>query len=328
MSHDERGHQHPSGDPRPGAAARRAVSGTFGRDLIGPGPGWPFGRKAKQRRARRDEIEATAARRRTDLQASLFGRADGVSDVPRRSRPTSTTPRQRALALSGIAGVVAVVLGVSWFATSGNDTPAAAPEPLPPAPVPSSSTVAPSSTASQAPSATGGLEPVEPIPPDGVAPIVPPPPRPLDPNAVSTVPAPQAPPTAGELASPEQAAVAWMARWCAFDHRQPYGTSQLRAKPVMTELGWSAFDPAGSDRGRASWEKTVAAGENGACSTPKAVISPEAPRSESTAIVIVSAERVVSGRDADPYVESLSETRIVQRDEAGQWRVDAATRGG
>jgi len=137
-----------------------------------------------------------------------------------------------------------------------------------------------------------------------------------------------------ELSTPEGAMRAWLARWCPFDYTDPVGTAERRTQPAMTEAGWATLNPDNdtptADQARASLEKTVAARESGRCAEPVAAISPEAPRSNSSAIVIGTVTRVITS-DAGgqaPYVEQLTEVRILRRGSDGLWRVDLATTGG
>lgn len=121
---------------------------------------------------------------------------------------------------------------------------------------------------------------------------------------------------------------AWMARWCPFSYTDQLGAAEGRARAVMTADGWAQFDPVARDRARDSWAKTVAAKEAGRCSAPAVTISPEAPRSGNSAIVIGVADRVISGARTAPYVEHVGGTRVVLRGSDGRWRVDTATQGG
>lgn len=314
-------------DLSPAQAARQTGDALFGRDLIEPGRwGWPFGQAAHQRREQRAAVRERTRARRQALAQQWKGSSPGP--VPGRWRPVA---RSRNLAvIATLVTVVAAVMGLGWWITSGQSRPVPAAQDGAAAPVPSAS-VAPSASSPppSQPNVGGGLSQRDPIPSGGVAPIVPPAPKPgPDPRSVTTVPVPSGPPTRAELSTPESAARAWMARWCPFDYREPYGTSQRRARPAMTELGWSSFNPADSDRGRMSWDKTVAAKETARCSAPSAQIVPEAPRSSDTAMVQVTARRVVTGPGAAPYVETLTQTRIAKRGPGGLWRVGMSTRGG
>ncbi|GLZ28143.1 hypothetical protein Lesp02_03330 [Lentzea sp. NBRC 105346] len=135
-------------------------------------------------------------------------------------------------------------------------------------------------------------------------------------------------PSPEELSTPESAARAWLARWCAFDHTEPFAAAEQRARPAMTDLGWRNFDPAGDERARHSWERTVAAKESGRCSAPQAQVPSGAPASDNRRIVLVWADRVVTGTAGSPYVERIMQTRHVHRGADGRWRVDIATVGG
>lgn len=309
--------------PDPREAAREVGSAWFGRDLIEPGPGWPVGRKARQRRERRQQARQNAKQRRNALRQGLDPERE-PAPLPHRWSPVERGANAKAIA--SLTGVVAVVLGAAWWFTSDTPPQHPAAPPIAPAPSPPSPPPAPPAPADGQGTA---LPPLDPIPPGGVAPIVPPAATPpADPAAVPLAPTPTGPPSAGELSTPESAATAWFARWCGFDARQPYGTSEQAARPAMTPMGWDALDPAGDERAQRSWDETVAAGEVGRCSTATAQTSPEAPRSPDSAIVAISGQRVVTAENAPPYVEPVSDTRIVKRSDDGSWRVDMATQGG
>jgi hypothetical protein len=135
---------------------------------------------------------------------------------------------------------------------------------------------------------------------------------------------------------------AWLSRWCPFDYTDPFGTAERRAQPAMTDAGWATLNPdndtPAADRLRASWEQTVAARESGRCAHPDAATSPQAPHSDTSAIVIGTVTRVITTDSAGDtaggsdgpgaYVEQVSEVRIVRRGPDGLWRVDLATSGG
>jgi hypothetical protein len=121
---------------------------------------------------------------------------------------------------------------------------------------------------------------------------------------------------------------AWLARWCPFTYTDPFATSENRARPAMTGPGWASFDPRRHDGARESWRRTTAARESGRCGRPDSHVSPEAPRSAATAIVIGTISRVVTAPGQPPYVEQISELRIVRHSADGGWRVDRHTEGG
>jgi hypothetical protein len=135
-------------------------------------------------------------------------------------------------------------------------------------------------------------------------------------------------PTPTELATPEGALRAWLARLCPCDYRQPFGTAERRARLAMTDTGWTILDPAENPGARASWDQTVAARESGRCAQPTALVSPEAPRTPSTAIVIGAVTRVVTPDGGQPYAEQLFEVWIVRQSPDGLWRVHLPTEGG
>lgn len=159
----------------------------------------------------------------------------------------------------------------------------------------------------------------------------------MDAGSLRVVDPPVGEPTPVELGTPEGAMRAWLARLCPFDHVDPFGAAEQRARAAMTDAGWATLNPVdgdagGDERARLSWEKTVAAGESGRCAEPTAQISLEAPRTATSAIVIGAVTRVVTSPDSDPdqapYVEQLSQVRLVRRGADGLWRVDLPAEGG
>ena len=312
---DRSSSQQESREFSPGEALRVAGQALFSRDLIQPGPGWPVGKRARQRQQQRREAADRARQRRQQLQHGIGEQQSPISmSTPWQQVP----PARNARVIAALAGLVAAVAAATWWFTSDDEPPRA------PAP-----TGRPAAPHRPAPPAGTLLLPQPAIPPGGVAPVVPhPPTRTPNPAAVSVVPAPTGPPSVAELATPTLAAKAWMARWCPFDYREPYGASQQRARPAMTSTGWDGFDPNLNDQARRSWQTTVEARESAQCSTPQAQISPEAPSSDTSMVVLVHANRVVTGPTAPPYVEPVTSTRRVTHSPDGQWRVDTETQGG
>ena len=146
-------------------------------------------------------------------------------------------------------------------------------------------------------------------------------------GSVLVAPAPSGPVTAAQLGSPEAAASTWLSRWCAFDWRTPLGTRENLAHPVMTERGWLNFDPLTSPASAKAWAAIVAGRQSAVCSAPVALVSPEAPRSQTGAYVIVTANRVVTPEGGTPVVEQVRQTRQVLFRE-GRWLVDIAADAG
>ncbi len=144
--------------------------------------------------------------------------------------------------------------------------------------------------------------------------------------SVLVAPAPSGPVTAGQLGSPQAAASTWLSRWCGYDYRDRLGTRENRAHPVMTERAWLNFDPLTTPASAKAWAAIVAGRRSAGCSAPVAVISPEAPRSQTGAYVIVTANRVVTLEGGAPVVEQVRETRQVLFRE-GRWLVDIAANG-
>ncbi len=144
--------------------------------------------------------------------------------------------------------------------------------------------------------------------------------------SVLVAPVPTGPVTAAELGSPQAAASAWLSRWCGYDYRDRLGVRENRAHPAMTERAWLNFDPLTAPASAKAWTAIVAGRQSAGCSAPVAVISPEAPRSQAAAYVIVTADRVVTPEGGTPVVERVRETRRVLWRE-GRWLVDIAANG-
>jgi hypothetical protein len=303
--------------------ARRAL---LGRDLIGPGPGlWPWGRRARARRARRREIDEHAQQRRRELRET-FEQLQRPAVLSTRWRPVDRASNVRII--TALTVVVTAIVAVAWW-TSTRHRPATAAAsastlPISPSAPPTSTS---GSIASQAAGATS-LPALPPIPASGVTAISPPSRAAVDPASVTTAALPAGPPSAAELSTAEGAARAWVSHWCAFSFTEPLGAAERRAQPAMTDQAWPQFDPTGNERARASWQRTVVARESGQCAAPQALISPEAPRSDRSAVVIVTVDRLITSGSGTRYVEQLREARIVLRGDDGLWRVDTATVGG
>jgi hypothetical protein len=305
--------------------ARAAREAFLGADLIRSGPTlWPFGQRARTRRERNQQVIEQARLRRAQFRQA-FDAPPAAAPRPARRRPIGR--RTNRIVIAGLAGLaLAVAAAAVWLGR---------PEPRPVTqPAPASSTTSPlalSSTTATTPGSTSGSAAVPaqpPIPSGGVAPITPRPHPTVNPSTVVVVDPPVGDPTPNELATPESAVRAWLARKCPFDYRQPVGTAERQARPAMTDAGWNTVDPSDDARVRASWDRTVAARESGRCAAPTALVSPEAPRSPTTAIVIGAATRLVTPEGGQPYVEHLTEVRLVRRGTDGLWRVDLPTEGG
>lgn len=337
---------------------RAVLDAYLSTDLLHPGPSLlPFGRRARDRRARNQAVADEARRRRAQLRltaANLVenrrgpaGRRGRESAAGSPTLPRTVDRRSRRRVALGLTAVVAAVALAALLWSS--------PEPVNPSTAvsqpPQSSGTGTFST-STAITTTGGadagsLPARPPIPPGGVTPVTPGPDTTVDPNSVQVVPAPTGAPTRTELSTPEAAMRAWLARLCPFTHTDPFGTAEQRARPAMTDNGWSTLNPLNGDnnkdgngdaadqRARASWDKTVTARESGRCAEPVAQISAEAPRTPTSVIVIGGATRVITSTGntggtagASPYVEQLSAVRVVRRGTDGLWRVDLPTEGG
>jgi len=308
---------------------RRTGAALAGAALLAPGPGLPYGRRARERKARRAAAAEETRRRRAALRREFDAgpQATWTSD---RRRWRAVDRRTNQAVITGMVAVVVIVFAVALYLRH-RSTPPVAPTGVAGA---ATTSTTPSTTAlqpvtSRPASAAPGLSPLDPIPDGGVAPQTPATPaRPRDPAAVPLADPPPGPPGPGELASPEAAMTAWLARWCTFTSAEAFGAAEGRAHPAMTAAGWAEFDPRSHPKTRASWDKTVAAAESGRCSTPVSLVSPEAPREPDRAIVAVSADRVITPAGAASYVETVADTRVVLRGGDGLWRVDVASAGG
>lgn len=334
--------------PPPGTATRRTppdhsdrglpLVGLFSRDLIGPGPGvWPWGRKARQRRARREEITLLVRRRHRRLRDRFDDQQHNHGRLPLQWRSQPRKP-VRWVAIGMLATVALVAVYALWMADRPSSSgPVGI---LAEAGVPSIEvTPGPSSpgTTSAHPGTRPGSSPSrelrsppEMLPSTGVAAVTPRAPAAADrPDDVVLADRPTGPATTHELATAERAVAAWMARWCPFDSRDSFGESERRARSAMTDTAWSAWNPEINERARRSWNTTVQARETARCAAPTAAVSPEAPRTAHSVIVLASTKRVISAEGAaGKYVETLTATRVVIRGADGLWRVDAATEGG
>jgi hypothetical protein len=311
----------PAGVPTTDEAVR-LVGRAFGE--LAPLPRlWPLGKAARARRSERAEIRERTRAARRDLSRAWNAAAPPGVDFTRAWRPVG--PRRNVVVIAGLALVVfAIVVVGAWM--SSHAAPAL------PTPAASAGTTvqssAPSTTGSSSPTSATRVSALPPIPSSGVAPIIPPTGTGVDPRTVAVVDPPAGPPTNTELASPEVAAAAWLARWCPFAWTEEFGAAEARARAAMTANGWGTFDPAGNTAARASWAKTVAAHETGRCSAATAVVNADAPRTDTAAVVIVSATRVVTGSDESPYTEQVTAQRVVLRGTDGAWHVDLPSAGG
>ncbi|MGH3709224.1 MAG: hypothetical protein ACRDRQ_14220 [Pseudonocardiaceae bacterium] len=312
-------------DASVGEVARAARAAFVGRDLIRARPGlWPFGPRARARQERNREVAEEARRRRGQFRAAFESGAAPVTGRPVRWRPVER--RANAVVIASLAGVVLGVFVLSvWF--SGR-APAQQPAPAAAGIAVTSRSSAPPGVAEPVPGAGVSLPGLPPIPPGGVAPIRPPVSTTVNPALVRLAAPPVGEVTAAELGSPEGAVAAWLARWCPYSHTEPFGAAERRARSAMTAAGWAVFDPAGNDRAQRSWQTIVAEAQTARCAVPTALVSPEAPRSQASAIVIGQVQRVITAGDGARWVDTLTGTRIVLRGADGLWRVDTATTGG
>lgn len=320
----------PNSDASVGNTARLAASALFGRDLIAPGPTlWPLGQRARDRRAHAHSVIEEGRRRRAALRHRLDPRTRPGSAFGATWRPV---PRRANAAV--IASLVVTVLAV--FVLAGWPTSSTAPRPA--SPPPPSGVVEPALlpaldppvTTLPAPSSAAPLPftAQAPIPPQGVPALPPRKDDAQDPTRIAVVDPPGGEPSPAELSSPQSAAQAWLARLCPNSYTDDFGAAEQRARPAMTLAGWAQLDPARNERARTSWNQALQAKETSRCSAPTAVVSPEAPRSPTSAIVILQIDRVVTSGTGARWVEPLRHTRVVLRGDDGLWRVDTATEGG
>ncbi|WP_447002372.1 hypothetical protein ACRAKI_21860 [Saccharothrix isguenensis] len=303
----------------------------WGRDLLGPRPGWwPWGPKARARAHRRRELRELGAQRRANLhhQFTQDHDQDG-GDVRTPWRPVPI--RRNIAAITGVITVIAAVAGLAWSADEPGSAGSAPGQPGEPSSTPAeaASATSPQTTVQPSDVTSSSLPEQPPIPPSGVAPTIAQPRTATDPSTIVVVAAPQGSPTRQELAGPESAARAWLARWCPFTTTgEQLGDAESRARPAMTAEAWSLFDPADDDRAVRSWEQATAAGESATCSAPVAQIVPSAPRAPERVVVRVTADRVVTTAAGTRYVEPVASTRVMLRQGDGTWRVDLAAVGG
>ncbi|TDQ00602.1 hypothetical protein EV186_102463 [Labedaea rhizosphaerae] len=261
---------------------------------------------------------------------------DALSAGPLPQRWAAPKPRANAIAIATLTGLVAVVaaLAVVFSSHTAPNLPAVTtskalgPETMASRPTPTSTADQTHTSAITTGTDAPGTRLRTLVPDHGVRPITPKPPAKADPRSVRLAPAPTRPPTAADLATPESAARAWMARSCPFDYRRPPDAAWRAAAPALTDQERLRSDPARDPRYARSWQQIVSAQENGRCSSPTAMVSPEAPRTSDRAVVIVSASRVVTSPVHPPYVEDQFAVRIVIRGQDQLWRVDAETTGG
>lgn len=118
----------------------------------------------------------------------------------------------------------------------------------------------------------------------------------------------------------------WLSRWCGFDYRMPLGARELVVRAEMTERAWLSFDPLSDPARAGAWAQVVADREVGVCTVPRALVSPEAPRSPTGAYVVVAATQTITapGRPARTVV--VRQTRQVLL-RGGVWLVDIAANG-
>jgi hypothetical protein len=307
--------------------AHAARTAFLSRDLVAAGPGlWPFGTAARARRDRNRHIAEEARRRRAQFREAFESGSQPPTRLPTQWRPVARRSNLTAIAFLG--ALVAMVFAVALYVSDQPVEPVDQPAQPAGAPPLSLSTEA-SSAVTPATSVHGpAVSARPPIPSGGVAPITPLPATPTDPGAVQLVDPPAGPPSSTELATPDGAMRAWLARLCPFRYSDPFGAAEDRARPAMTDTGWASVNPRRNDRARDSWQETVTAQEAARCTAPLAAISPEAPRSDASAIVLGLITRVVTAAGRSPYLEQISRVHVVQRGPDGWWRVDRESDGG
>ena len=312
-----------------GDALRATGSALFGRDLLAPRPSLvPWGRRARESRHRRREILNRARERRTQVWREFTTPPDPPrAEEPRSWRPVP--PRRHAAVAVGLIMIVGAVFVLAMRYGDRPPTASRSPVDTTVATGPTMTLASPPPTVSTPPAASRvSSAPLLPIPSGGVSPLTPPASTALDPASIVLVAPPAGDATASELGTPDGAVRAWLARTCPFDWHDPLGAAEARGRSALTQAGWRQVDPTGNPAARTSWAETVAARETGRCAAPVAMVDPEAPRTDTAAIVIGSIARVVTGPGAPPYVDTVDWTGWVRLGPDGLWRVDLASPGG
>jgi|GEM_PF-6179637 len=194
-----------SPDPLDDRIATAAKALFFARDLVRPGPGvLPFGARARARRERRREVDATAAARRAELNRLLSARRDSRGAG---TRVSVSRGRPRVVATLLVAVVIATTVAGWWMMET---------------PVPAATTVSTDTRAAATDLPSYIAEPTS------------------WPDAAAT--APQVTPAAAlDLTSPEAAAASWLAAWCPIHpHRNPAAVAEA-IRAAMTDAGWAQF---------------------------------------------------------------------------------------
>lgn len=195
-----------SPNPLDDQIAAAAKSLFFARDLVRPGPGvLPFGARARARRERRQQVDAIAADRRSELTKLLSARRDsrGVT-----TRVSVNRGRPRVVATLLAAVVIAMAVAGWWMTET---------------PVPAATTVDSTDTSVAATDLPSYIA-------DATGLVA----------ASPTAPRIE-PPASPDLASPEAAAASWLAAWCPIDpNRNPDAVAEA-IRAAMTAAGWAQF---------------------------------------------------------------------------------------
>lgn len=278
---------------------------------------------------------------------------------------TGMAAQERAAGVLVVAGVIAVVVIViagglvikrlvshhdsapaAAQATSSTSTqPAAAVSPVAtapapvaaafPSPTPSASTDSSRPGPAGPPGRAGGSALLgsgwQPIPPGGVAAVQPSTGGGLriDPAQVRPVPAPSTAPSAKELSSPTGAVLAWLARTCPADWRQPYGAAAALARTGMTAAAWTADTVALDAENRTWWNTEVVPDKQvRVCGELTATLSDGHQASPTFARVVFTADKVMTAPGRAVQAWRVAGVRQVLRQPDGRWLVDTAAVGG
>ncbi len=193
-------------DPLDERIATAAKGLFFARDLVRPGPGvLPFGARARDRRERRRQVDATAAARRSELNKLLSERRDSRGAPSRVSRKQG---RPQLVATLLVAVVLAIAVA-GWWMTETR-VPAATPVDE------ADTSMAATDLPSYITDATG-LEGASPAAPKN------------EPFATT------------DLMSPQAAAASWLGAWCPIDPNRNPEAAAAKIRAAMTDAGWAQF---------------------------------------------------------------------------------------
>ena len=270
------------------AAAAKALF--FARDLVRPGPGvLPFGARARARRERRRQVDATAAARRSELNRLLCERRH-TRGAPTRVSVRRGRPRLVATLLTTV--VIATAVAGWWMTQRSVPAPTTADS--------NDTSVAATDLPNYITDATGSAD------------------------TTATTPKNEPPLASPDLTSPEAAAASWMAAWCPIDHNRNPDAAAAKTRAAMTVAGWAQFT-ATPEHALASGIPGLTA----TCDAPQARIVSRPSGADRLVVVGVSATRTVTNAEhAGPRRFRIERRQDVVRGEDGFWRVDVTAVGG